>query len=214
MLLVLAELSTFGYVALAVVGWGGVRPFFAHPARATAAGALCTLAIVSAFSGIDVSTGRREGAESRRIILPYVVLTVVSAWLPAASDRRDLWTIDGDTMRWLGVALLLLGGTLRVWPMFALGRRFSPFVAIQEGHELCTDGPYRWVRNPSYLGGLVVMVGWGLVFRSALGVALVVPGLWLVVGRIRAEEALLASEFGERWAAYRAHTWRLVPFVY
>ena len=40
------------------------------------------------------------------------------------------------------------------------------------------------------------------------------PFVWLLLVRIRAEEALLASEFGDRYADYRRRTWRLVPWVY
>jgi len=101
-----------------------------------------------------------------------------------------------------------------VWPMFVLGRRFSGLVAIQEDHQLVTDGVYRWIRNPSYLGYLIAGVGWALVFRSVAGLLLVLPFVWLLLVRIRAEEALLASEFGDRYAAYRRRTWRLVPWVY
>ena len=44
---------------------------------------------------------------------------------------------------------------------------------------------------------------------------LLVAGLWAVlVARMNAEEALLASEFGEEYASYRLRTWRLVPGVY
>ncbi len=98
--------------------------------------------------------------------------------------------------------------------MFVLGRRFSGLVAIQEGHELVTDGIYRWVRHPSYLGALVGFAGWVLVFRSLVGLLLLIPGAGALVTRMDAEEVLLASEFGARYAAYRARTWRLVPWVY
>jgi len=112
------------------------------------------------------------------------------------------------------LVLFLVGGWLRVWPTFILGERFSPFVAIQPGHELVTDGLYRTIRHPSYLGGLVAVAGWVLIFRSALGLLLLAPGVAITVRRINAEEALLESEFGAQYAAYRQRTWRLLPFVY
>lgn len=71
-------------------------------------------------------------------------------------------------------------------------------VAIQPGHTLVTSGIYDVIRNPSYLGLLVYMLGWGLAFRSGVGVlltALMVPPL---VARIRAEEMLLHMQFGLR----------------
>jgi protein-S-isoprenylcysteine O-methyltransferase Ste14 len=98
--------------------------------------------------------------------------------------------------------------------LFALGRRFSGLVAIQEGHTLVTGGLYRWIRHPSYAGALVNNLGWVLVFRSVAGVLVLLPLVGLLLVRIRAEERLLASEFGREYDAYRQRTWRLVPGVY
>lgn len=97
--------------------------------------------------------------------------------------------------------------------MFVLGHRFSAFVAIQERHELVTDGPYRHLRHPSYLGALLGSVGWALVCRSVVGLLLSVLVWGALLVRIDAEEALLASEFGAPYQAYRARTWRLIPWV-
>src|ERR1700683_1807773 len=110
---------------------------------------------------------------------------------------RNFWTLDGDTVRWLGVALFAVGGALRIWPVFVLGNRFSGLVAIQPGHPLVTSGVYGVIRHPSYLGLLVNSLGWDLAFRSGVGVvltALLIPPL---LARIRAEERLLYSQFGD-----------------
>jgi protein-S-isoprenylcysteine O-methyltransferase Ste14 len=100
---------------------------------------------------------------------------------------------------------------LRIWPVFVLGHRFSGLVAIQPGHTLVTTGLYRVIRHPSYLGMLVNSLGWALAFRSGVGVlltALLIPPL---VARIRAEEKLLRSQFGDEYAVYRRRTSRLIP---
>jgi protein-S-isoprenylcysteine O-methyltransferase Ste14 len=192
-----------------------VSGLLADPARrATVVGAL-VLAAVAAVSPFNVSPGRRADIGDLCILLPAgIVVSALFAWLPPWLDRRDRWVIDGAAVRWLGVVLFVAGSALRLWPVFVLGRRFSAVVAIQEQHELVTDGPYRWVRNPSYLGGLVGGLGWALVFRSVVGVLLLLPFLWLLVTRIHAEEALLASEFGPTYETYRQRTWRLLPWVY
>jgi protein-S-isoprenylcysteine O-methyltransferase Ste14 len=69
------------------------------------------------------------------------------------------------------------------------------------------------IRHPSYLGLLISSLGWGLAFRSWIGVllaALLVPPL---LARIKAEERLL-SQFGAEYEAYRARTSRLIPGIY
>ena len=159
----------------------------------------------------------RPGArdtKNRWVLLPILGLGFVLAWLPAYTDHRDIWTIDGDTVRYLGLALFVVGSLLRLAPVFVLGRRFSGLVAIQEGHELVTDGFYRVIRHPSYLGLLLAQFGWDLIFRSAIGVLVTFLLLPPLVARMNSEEALLESEFGERYSDYRRRTWRLLPFLY
>jgi protein-S-isoprenylcysteine O-methyltransferase Ste14 len=107
-----------------------------------------------------------------------------------------------------------LGTVVRIVPVFVLGKRFSGLVAIQPGHTLVTDGAYGLIRNPSYLGLAVMTLDWSLAFNSWIGVlltALMIPPL---IGRIRSEERMLESEFGEQFRTWRARTWRLVPWVY
>ena len=139
---------------------------------------------------------------------------MLAGYLPAYTDRREFWTIDGDAVRWLGVVLFAAGGALRLWPVFVLGHRFSGLVAIQPGHTLVTSGVYGVIRHPSYLGLLVNSLGWALAFRSGVGVlltALMIPPL---LARIRAEERLLRTQFGDEYDAYRARTSRLIPGLY
>jgi protein-S-isoprenylcysteine O-methyltransferase Ste14 len=64
------------------------------------------------------------------------------------------------------------------------------------------------------LGLIVNMLGWALVFRSALGVLLAAITVLILVGRIRSEETLLRSQFGAAYDAYRVRTWRLIPGLY
>ena len=112
------------------------------------------------------------------------------------------------------VVLFVVGGALRLWPVVVLGHRFSGLVAIQPGHTLVTSGIYGVIRHPSYLGLLVNSLGWALAFRSVVGVLLTAITIIPLVARIRAEEALLRSQFGAEYDAYRARTSRLIPGVY
>ena len=98
--------------------------------------------------------------------------------------------------------------------MFVLGRRVSGLVAIQPGHELVTGGIYGVIRHPSYLGLLVNSLGWALAFRSGVGLLLTAFTVPPVVARIRAEERLLHSQFGDAYDAYCRRTSRLIPGLY
>jgi protein-S-isoprenylcysteine O-methyltransferase Ste14 len=133
------------------------------------------------------------------------LLGLFAGYLPAATDRWDVWTLDGDLMRWLGVGLFAAGGALRIWPVFVLGRRFSGLVAIQPGHTLVTTGVYGVIRHPSYLGLLVNALGWGFAFRAGVGVVLTARMLPPLLTRIHAEERRLRTQFGDTYLRRLLH---------
>lgn len=201
-------------VGLTILGMGGLAFFYAHPALEALAIVGLGLLIASLFTEGNLSPGEREDRDNRWVLAAFTAILLLVSYLPAYLDRMDIWTIDGATTRWIGVALFAVGGVVRLWPVFVLGRRFSGLVAIQQGHTLVTGGIYGVIRNPSYLGLILSILGFVLAFRSLVGVLLgacIVPPL---IARIHAEEAMLRSQFGEKFDAYCAHTWRLIPGLY
>ena len=207
-------LSIVVYLGLAIAGFGGVAAFFAQPALVAVAVITIALTAAALLTEGNLSTGVREDRSNRWVLAAFAVLGLLSAWLPAYTDARDIWTVDGESVRWIGVILFAVGGALRLWPVFVLGRRFSGLVAIQPGHTLVTDGIYRIIRHPSYLGLLVGSFGWALAFRSGVGLVLAALMIIPTIGRIWSEEALLCEQFGADYEAYRARTSRLVPGIY
>jgi protein-S-isoprenylcysteine O-methyltransferase Ste14 len=201
-------------LGLAVLGWGGFAAFFAHPPLLALTVATLVITVVALFSEGNLSPGEHEDRGNRWVIAAISVLAIFLAYFPAYTDRRNLWTIDGETLRWTGLVVFVLGCVLRLWPVFVLGRRFSGLVAIQKDHKLVTTGIYRYVRNPSYLGLLVSSLGWALTFRSGIGVLIALLLLIPLLARMRAEERLLADYFGAEYESYRARTWRLIPGLY
>jgi protein-S-isoprenylcysteine O-methyltransferase Ste14 len=213
-LAVVTIVGTLAYLGLAILGWGGFVAFFSHPARVALAITVFVLAGVALFSGGNLSPGEREDRANRWVIAVFALIGLLAAYLPAYTERQEFWILDGDAVRWLGVILFAVGGALRIWPVFVLGRRFSGLVAIQPGHTLVTSGIYSVLRHPSYLGLLVNALGWALAFRSGVGVLLTVLLIPPLLARIRAEEWLLRAQFGGEYEAYCRRTWRLIPGLY
>ncbi|MEJ2218053.1 MAG: methyltransferase [Gemmatimonadota bacterium] len=106
--------------------------------------------------------------------------------------------------------VLLLAAGIRTWGTAYLG---APVVFSSGVHTdaLVADGPYRYVRNPLYLGTLLLGAGLG-VLAGPWGWAIIVLGLALVQHRLVArEEALLDARLGEPVRAYRARVARWLP---
>ena len=70
------------------------------------------------------------------------------------------------------------------------------------------------IRHPRYLGIFVFFTGISLTFRSLLGIMLVMVLAAVLVWRVFAEEKMMHQEFGKEWEAYRAKTWRLIPYLF
>ena len=211
---VFTTIGTLAYLALAVAGEGGLAAYVSQPALVALALITMALGASALFTKGNLSSGVREVRDNRWVLIAFGAIGLLLGYLPALTDRLDVLTIGGDPTRWLGVALYAAGGALRIAPVFVLKERFSGLVALQPGHELVTDGLYGVIRNPSYLGLLVVSLGWALAFRAGLGIILTICLLPPLIARMRAEEALLGEVFGAQYEAYRARTWRLVPGLY
>jgi protein-S-isoprenylcysteine O-methyltransferase Ste14 len=79
--------------------------------------------------------------------------------------------------------------------------------------RIVAQGPYRYTRNPMYLGHLIFMSGLALTFWSWFGfVLLILRAAWFQY-RVMGDEARLEATFGGEYAAYRAQVKRWIPGV-
>jgi protein-S-isoprenylcysteine O-methyltransferase Ste14 len=138
-------------------------------------------------------------------------------------DRRARWGIAlkcaAYTLLWQGrfwertpalrqtlvAAILFAVACALSWSAaFALGRQLRLDAALSADHELVRSGPYRLVRHPIYTSMLGVLVGTGVLIAPWY---LLAPAIVLfLIGaaiRIRVEDALLESRFGEQFRTYR-----------
>jgi protein-S-isoprenylcysteine O-methyltransferase Ste14 len=201
-------------LAPGVAVWGGWRRFACHPARRRLAALSLAAAAGAAANGLNVSRGRRDVAQQRLAAVLIFGGIVAGRFLSPLSDRHSILVFHHDGVRTTGLALYALGALLFEWSRAVLGRHYSFMAAIQQDHELVRAGPYRLVRHPGYIGLLLWQTGYALVFRSALGVVLVVPVAAALAWRVADEEALLHSEFGDEFEEYRARTSQFVPYVH
>jgi protein-S-isoprenylcysteine O-methyltransferase Ste14 len=165
------------------------------------------------------TSGRSKGLKHTPDWKPFFPLLVChslfTAWVMPYMDARDLWVMPGgDVTRWIGFTLLTAGVALRLGPMLELGRRFVSVVAIQPGHTLHTRGFYTRVRHPSYLGILLMDLGFAGVFRSTVALALMPVVFWMFRRRMDVEEAFMVEQFGAEYREYMARTHRILPGLY
>jgi protein-S-isoprenylcysteine O-methyltransferase Ste14 len=150
----------------------------------------------------------------------YVILVPClggSAAAAALLGRRGGWPWPGGPV-WpvvAGLAVAAAGIALRVWAVVVLGRFFQYRITVQPGHHVVSDGPYRYVRHPSYTGIALVLLGIALACDDvwSLPAVAVLSSIGLAV-RIRAEEKQLNDALGAEYERFAADRKRLVPGVW
>ncbi|MGH7731516.1 MAG: methyltransferase family protein, partial [Candidatus Eiseniibacteriota bacterium] len=189
--------------------------FFAHPVRVGVVVLHLIMIPVMTWSTSGRSRGLKSAPDWRPFFPLLVFHSLFTAFLMPYMDARDLWVLPGgDVTRWVGFVVLTLGVSLRLGPMLELGRRFVSVVAVQEGHTLHTTGFYAAVRHPSYLGILLMDLGFAGVFRSAVALALMPLVFWMFKRRMDVEEAFMIEHFGAGYRDYMGRTKRLLPGAY
>ncbi|KAI0646287.1 ICMT-domain-containing protein [Trametes meyenii] len=172
--------------------------------------------------------------------------TIFAQEIPCSiSDRVLSFLVPGGPLRALplqilprylfGAVIALIGGAVRVWSYRTLGRFFTWQLAVKSDHKLVTEGPYAFVRHPSYTSWVMVLIGNFIMFTSA-GSYFTEAGLWgstlgklyllaafgysgsvgvQIVSRVNKEDAVLREKFGAEWEAWAKQArYQLIPFVY
>ncbi len=157
------------------------------------------------MSGLPSLGSRGEGW----VVIQAVLLLVVAA----TGVLGPAWTgVLRTATSLLGVGGIALGLVLAARGIRDLGSALTPLPHPLPDADLVTTGVYGLVRHPIYGGLVVASVGWGLLTASpaALLAAVVLWGFFEL--KSRREEVWLAARFAG-YAAYRARTRRLIPWV-
>jgi protein-S-isoprenylcysteine O-methyltransferase Ste14 len=116
------------------------------------------------------------------------------------------WGIPAAIRFGIGIPLALVGGGLVSWGIITLG--------LENTHGrrggFITGGPYRFTRNPQYLGDIVLLTGLMLIANS---VAVIVINLLIILSFILmpfAEEIWLEEQYGEAYLQFKARTPRFL----
>jgi protein-S-isoprenylcysteine O-methyltransferase Ste14 len=128
---------------------------------------------------------------------------------------RDPGTLPGmPVIAWVGVGLGVIALLLRLWALLTLRQRYTRTLRVDEGHVVERGAAYELVRHPGYLGSLMCLNGLGLASgNTVIFLATLVATITAYVYRIRVEEEMLVTAFGDSYERYRREVPALLPFL-
>ncbi len=140
---------------------------------------------------------------SRLILPPFWVALLLLAelalhrWWPLAVWLPSPW-------RYLGALALVASGGLGFWSVALFLRAKTALVPFTDAKALVVAGPYRFTRNPMYLGMTLALLGVALLLGTVTPlVAPVAFPIIITLRFIRAEEAQMERTFGPAFLDYK-----------
>jgi|YNPNPStandDraft_1061719.scaffolds.fasta_scaffold05835_6 protein-S-isoprenylcysteine O-methyltransferase Ste14 len=134
-----------------------------------------------------------------------MMLVLIVSPLNRAVEGSQVW-------RWIGALFMVISAVYGVAGVIALGKNRTVFPSPRHGAELVESGIYRFVRHPLYGSVGFLVFGWGLFWRSIVGVVLAVVLAFVLREKARREEAWLCDKF-PKYAAYRKRVKSVIPWL-
>jgi protein-S-isoprenylcysteine O-methyltransferase Ste14 len=158
-------------------------------------------------------TGVRHDIAGPRVVVPPPFLFVAGWGVAWTLTGIRPFELDGagpsGLQQGLGLAMLAGGLGLMAWALATFVRAQTPVLPVRPARVVVTAGPFRFTRNPMYLGLTIAYVGLALILNQAWPLVLlpvVLAALTAFV--IDREEGHLAEAFGAEYDAYRARVRR------
>ena len=156
---------------------------------------------------------RKAGNFDRKSSIFVAAYPIVILLLPIA-----LFSLNADipqAAQWIGIAIMTVGLGVHISAQKTLGRFYTGTLHLKDEHILVKNGLYKYVRNPGYLGVLILSTGFGLASGKSfiLGILLILY-FAIYAYRINAEEKMMHIHFGKRYEDYKRNTKKLLPFIF
>jgi protein-S-isoprenylcysteine O-methyltransferase Ste14 len=151
----------------------------------------------------------------RRIAYVYLSMLLAMTLVGGLDNGRFGWSSLPGWCAPLGVLLHVLGQLPMLWA-YSSNPHLETTVRVQKdrAHKVITTGPYRFVRHPMYLGLILMLVAWPLVFGSAWAYGPALVSLIAYLIRTEFEDRTLQRELPGYAEYTRSTRYRLVPFIW
>jgi protein-S-isoprenylcysteine O-methyltransferase Ste14 len=144
------------------------------------------------------------------------LLTIIMFVIAGLDSGRYYWSADFHWSLYLLGIIFTATGQLLFLVAQKQNKFFSSIVRIQNDrdHVVCENGLYKFVRHPAYMGSMIQLIGFPLLFGSNWSIIPVCLSLILLLIRTYLEDKTLKNELSGYWEYTQKTRFRIIPFLW
>lgn len=168
--------------------------------------------------GKDAKTFEKSKYDNRSTVLlgfTFVTSVLLLMITPLLNHYRFGNIKTNLFLNGFSLLIMLSGITIRITAAITLGRFYTRTLRKTDNHVIVSNGLYKYIRHPGYLGTMLVFWGAGLAVGNVISLSIITILILIAyLYRIKVEEKMLNDIFGDQYQIYAKRTKRLLPFIY
>jgi protein-S-isoprenylcysteine O-methyltransferase Ste14 len=209
--------TSFIYLGLVLLAWGlnDVKGFLSNPVRTAFVVVVIVQAGILAWL-VYITPPHPEHEHHFDLARWHSYMFETIFVLATFGDRRNILTWQENMpLRWLGLGIYLVGLSLAMWANITWVNHLRREGELASAHPvLLFEGPFAQIRFPTMLALAIYCLGFAIMFRSWLGLVLMLPLIGGIINRINNMEKVFAIEYKKNWPLRRHTSKRLIPHLY
>lgn len=153
-----------------------------------------------------------DKTSSFSIILCSILLIVI---INGVMFYFGKFLVNNFILKIIALSMYALGIVLRYYSLILLGKNFSRNVEVQENQELVSEGIYKYLRHPLYLGLFLLVIAIplyvGNIFLFLISIVVMFKSIDI---RIKEEEKTMEKIIGKRYVEWKKKRYKFIPFIY
>jgi len=166
-----------------------------------------------AYKPLDSNATAEDRGTAKQLV--WTVYLILIAGVCESMTLRYPESMQWNVVSVIFIIIAFMGAIFRAWSVAVLGVYFTWHIKIQSGQKIITNGPYKFVRHPSYTGAWILYI-FILLFINAW-IAATLMGILLLLAfnrRMKYEEIKLIETFGDDYIKYSKKVKKIIPFIW
>jgi protein-S-isoprenylcysteine O-methyltransferase Ste14 len=153
---------------------------------------------------------------STKIIAAVYIISIFIISITPILNKYSIGYIKGKiVINIIGIIMTLFGIIIRIVAIKTLGRFYTRILKETPKHKLITDGIYKYLRHPGYLGNILVFIGLSITMSNYICLIIIsIIDISTYNYRMIVEEKMLNELFGEEYKKYQEKSKKIIPLIY